>query len=111
MEEYIPVDFDAYSIMDRPTFDKLQDLDIKAPISEKEKIWRISSLTTFVDADTKILLLPIPESKRKVKIVDTKYNFSKYGDLLERDHDIEKTLKEKEQRNVRFEDKTQEEIS
>jgi hypothetical protein len=38
--------------------------DAGKPLPESEKIWRISSLTTFVDADTKILLLPIPESKR-----------------------------------------------
>jgi hypothetical protein len=42
-------------------------------LKSEEKIWRISALTTYVDADTKILILPQPESKRKVKIQDTKY--------------------------------------
>lgn len=68
-------------------------------------------MTTFVDADTKILLLPVPESKRKVKIQDTKYTLSNYGDIFNRNKEIEKTLKEKEEKNVRFEDKTSEEIS
>ncbi len=102
----MPVDFDAYSIMDRSTADKVQEIDLQKPIPDTERVWRISSLTTFVDADTKILLLPVPESKRKVKILDTKYNFSKYEDLVERKGDIERGLKEKEERNVRFEDKT-----
>lgn len=67
-EEYIPVDFEAYSIADRPTLENEASIDKSAPIKDTEKLWRISSLTTFVDADTKILLLPLPESKRKVKI-------------------------------------------
>lgn len=72
-EDYIPVDFDAYTIPDRATVESPKaDLD---PLPEKEKIWRISSLTTFVDSDTKILLLPLPESKRAVKIQDTNYTF------------------------------------
>lgn len=37
-------------------------------LRDNEKIWRISSLTTYIDTDTKILILPLPESKRKVKI-------------------------------------------
>ena len=67
-EEYIPVDFEAYSISDRQTLENEAAIDKTASIKESEKLWRISSLTTFVDADTKILLLPLPESKRKVKI-------------------------------------------
>jgi len=62
------VDFDAYSIMDKKTSESLDKIESSQVLPESEKIWRISSLTTFVDADTKILLLPIPESKRKVKI-------------------------------------------
>ena len=60
------MDFDAYSIIDKKT--KTSKVDEAAPLSDEEHIWRISSLTAFVDADTKILLLPLPESKRKVKI-------------------------------------------
>ena len=62
------MDFDAYSIMDKKTSESLDKIESSQALPESEKIWRISSLTTFVDADTKILLLPIPESKRKVKI-------------------------------------------
>ena len=67
---YIPIDFDAYTIEDRELI-----LNRDEPLKESDKIWRISSLTAFVDDDTKILLLPQPESKREVKIKDTKYNF------------------------------------
>lgn len=67
-DEYIPVDFDAYSIPDRSTVEKADKVDATLALPGTEKVWRISSLTTFVDADTKILLLPVPESKRKVKI-------------------------------------------
>ena len=110
-EEYIPVDFDAYSIPDRSLADKANTIDQNLALSGSEKIWRISSLTTFVDADTKILLLPVPESKRKVKIQDTTYSLKTYGELLSKNKQIVSTLKELETRNVRFEDKTQEEIS
>jgi hypothetical protein len=37
---------------------------LQKKIEDNEKIWRISSLTSFIDFDTKILLLPMPESKR-----------------------------------------------
>jgi hypothetical protein len=103
------VDFDAYSIPDRETAEASRaELE---PLPEKEKIWRISSLTTFVDADTKILLLPLPESKRPVKIQDTKYTFNTYGELLAKHEELKKVMKSKEEKNVRFEDKTSEEIS
>ena len=68
-------------------------------------------MTTFIDNDTKILLLPLPESKRPVKIQDTKYTFSNYGDILDRSELLQKSFKETQTRNVRFEDKTSEEIS
>lgn len=57
-------------------------------LTEYDKIWRISSLTAFVDNDTKILLLPQPESKRKTKIIDTIYSLVKVGDLLDIDKSI-----------------------
>ena len=47
-----------------------------------EKIWRISSLTARIDDDTKILVLPVPESKRQNKVIDTKYILQKYSDIL-----------------------------
>lgn len=108
-EDYIPVDFDAYTIPDRATVEAPKQTE--EPLPDKEKVWRISSLTTFVDADTKILLLPIPESKRKVKIQDTKYTFKTYGDLLNRSQSLQTELKSREEKNVRFEDKTSEEIA
>lgn len=83
-EEYIPVDFESYSIIDKPTLDKLPAIDMHSPIKPDEKIWRISSLTTYVDDETKILILPLPESKRKIKIQDTKYNFKIYDDLVKK---------------------------
>ena len=60
----------------------LKSKDKSNTLGEEDKIWRISSLTMFIDADTKILLLPQPESKRNVKIRDTKYAFSTVDDLV-----------------------------
>jgi len=73
----MPVDFDAYSIEDKETI--LDKAD--ANLEDDTKIWRISSLTAFVDEDTKINLFPVPESKRAKKIIDTKYNLSTINDL------------------------------
>jgi len=56
----VPVDFDAYSIEDP----KLKSVNSDKLLSNEDKIWRISSLTASVDDETKILILPIPESKR-----------------------------------------------
>lgn len=89
---YIPIDFDAYTIEDRELI-----LNSGEKLNESDKIWRISSLTAFVDEETKILLLPQPESKREVKIKDTKYEFQKVGDLMERKAKIEKELEPEEQ--------------
>ena len=75
--QYIPIDFDSYSIADQEYLKSQGDLTL----AEEDKIWRISSLTMFIDTDTKILLLPLPESKRQVKIKDTKYNFKTVGDI------------------------------
>lgn len=50
-------------------------------IDKDEKIWRISSLTASVDADTKILVLPIADSKRETKVIDTKYGLTTYADI------------------------------
>lgn len=83
------MDFDAYSIADKAA---LEAPGKTGALDEKERIWRISSLTTYVDADTKILLLPIPESKRKVKIQDTKYSLATYEDLASRHGAVESEL-------------------
>lgn len=76
--QYIPIDFDSYSILDEDLLKKEEQLSL----AEEDKIWRISSLTMFIDSDTKILLLPMPESKRQTKIRDTKYEYNTIGDLV-----------------------------
>ena len=103
---YIPIDFDAYTIEDRELI-----LNSGEKLNESDKIWRISSLTAFVDEETKILLLPQPESKREVKIKDTKYEFQKVGDLMERKAKIEKDLEpEEQQKDKTYEEMTSEEL-
>lgn len=77
------MDFEAYSIPDYVVPDKKSE-----QIKDDERIWRISSLTAFIDSETKILLLPLPESKRKVKIQDTFYSFKTYEDLYKKNFDI-----------------------
>ena len=57
---------------------------IKENISDDEKIWRIKSLRVAVDDDTRILLLPLPESKRTKKLIDTKYEITTFKDLYEK---------------------------
>jgi len=53
----------------------------KQVLDKEEKIWRISSLTASIDDETRILVIPIPESKRRTKIADTKYTLKTNGDL------------------------------
>lgn len=48
----------------------------------------------FIDTDTKILLLPLPESKRQVKIKDTKYSFETIGDVIDKSDKIALSLTE-----------------
>ena len=89
---YIPIDFDAYSVQDQQMI-----LNKKEPLKDDDKVWRISSLTSFVDADTKILLLPQPESKRSVKIMDTKYKLAEVGDLVSMGEGVVESLTPKEE--------------
>lgn len=65
-------------------------------------------MTSYVDFETKIILLPLPESKREVKIKDTKYSLTSIGDLVDKRDKIENvlTFKEEEKENKRYEDKT-----
>ena len=65
-----------------------------------------------MDDDTKILLLPVPESKRQVKIKDTKYDFSLKNDLIVRKLGIETELKveDEDKEEKKFEEMTQDEI-
>lgn len=103
---YIPIDFDAYSIEDKNLI-----LNKAQQLQEEDQIWRISSLTAYVDNDTKILLLPVAESKRQTKIMDTLYKFTTVKDLLAQKVIIENSLCVEEKEVKRFEDKTQEELS
>lgn len=88
---YIPIDFDAYSIEDKSLI-----LNQKQQLKDDDQIWRISSLTAFVDDETKILLLPLPESKRKTKIIDTKYSLQTVGDLINQKAKVEQDIAKKE---------------
>lgn len=101
--DYVPVDFDAYSIIDK-------DIPKKGSLSDKTQIWRISSLTAQVDDDTRILVLPLPESKRQVKIADTEYKTASYEDLQEKFTESQNALMTQKEITKRFEDKTNEEI-
>jgi len=47
----------------------------------------------FIDTDTKILLLPLPESKREVKIKDTKYDYKSPKDVINKNEMICESLK------------------
>jgi hypothetical protein len=81
-------------------------------LRKDERIWRISSLTAQVDDDTRILVLPLPESKRPVKIADTAYKSRTYLDLFLRTKQMEEQLQlQSKSEPVRFEDKTEEEVA
>lgn len=91
-EEYVPIDFMAYTIEDSASsvLKKVKADDAAEHYKESrtknvdpnEKLWRISSLTASVDDETKILVVPVPESKRSVKVADTRYEAKTYGDLM-----------------------------
>ena len=88
--DYVPVDFAAYTIRDPKQELGISDFEsarLGDPLPDNEKIWRISSLTASVDDDTKIMILPLPESKRVVKIADTNYSLKTYQDFF----DLEKS--------------------
>jgi len=104
--DYVPVDFDAYTIPDLERVNESKNGDI----SKEEKIWKISSLTASIDDETKILILPQPESKRATKIVETTYGLTSYESLKECVSEVEGSLAEEKQVVKRFEDKTREEI-
>lgn len=101
--DYVPVDFDSYSIPDKGAQEK-------GKLPNDAKIWRISSLTASVDDDTKILVLPQAESKRAVKIKDTNYVLDSFEKLLDFGSQIESGLLTEKGVIKRYEDKTQEEI-
>jgi hypothetical protein len=102
----VPVDFDSYTIPDEERY----GTPLKGALHNNEKIWRISSLTASIDDATKLLVLPQPESKRQVKIADTKYRLDTYENLLERANMLEEGLIKEKEVVKRFEDKTSEEI-
>jgi len=71
--------------------------DPEQKLTALDKIWRISSLTAFVDEDAKILVLPKPDSKRETKLRDTKYTYQKIGDILGQKLQIEGSLEPEEE--------------
>ena len=91
---------------------KLPDDMMAKEVAKTEKLWRISSLTASVDEDTKILVLPLPESKREVKVADTKYETRLYKDLVETVASVDKSLSTDsgQESTKRFDDKTPEEM-
>ena len=84
--------------------------DVAQKMNKKDKIWRISSLTASIDDETKILILPVPESKRAVKIVDTTYTIDTVNDLLQLEQEVLNRLKVEKEVVKRFADKTKEEL-
>lgn len=114
-EEFVanwPLDLEEYTILDPKTKLKIEENfeneDLRAAdILKDEKIWRIKSLRVSVDEDTKILLLPLPKSKRTKELVETRYNFSKYGDLIPYVKESSETVPADYKR---FQDKTEEEV-
>ena len=67
-------------------------------------------MTASVDKETKILILPVPESRRTVKIQYTKYSIDTYENLHGRSNKIEEGLLIDKEIVKRYEDKTKEEI-
>lgn len=78
----MPIDFAAYTIDDAKKSALESEADLDKPVAQDQRLWRISSLTASVDEETKILVLPLPESKRKVKVSETKYQVNSYKDLV-----------------------------
>lgn len=67
-------------------------------------------MTASIDDETKILILPQPESKRSVKIIDTTYTLDTYGDLLKAEKDAMDRLQIEKEVVKRYADKTKEEL-
>ena len=110
--DYVPVDFAAYTIRDSKQDLGISDFEsahLSDQLLESEKIWRISSLTASVDDDTKIMILPLPESKRLVKIADTVYNLKTYQDFFDLEKRAMSQLSDITE-TKRFEDKTGDEV-
>jgi len=102
--DYIPIDFDAYTIIDKATDRDGEDKTYELPKSEK--IWRISSLTTSTDPTTRMMVLPKDERRRAVKIIDTKYDLRTYKDLFTTSATFEDNLMKAVEEVKRYEDKT-----
>ncbi|CAI2372594.1 unnamed protein product [Moneuplotes crassus] len=115
-EDNWPIDLEEYNIPNDTLYKKWKNEDNieeenKKNIFENEKIWRIKSLRVSVDEDTRILLLPLPESKREKKLIDTRYALETNGDLYTIFNDKQGIYKSIDNENYkRFEDKTSEEI-
>ena len=115
-EEYVPIDFNAYTIEDAsnsmPSIEDAAKDRLAAPVKDSEKLWRISSLTASVDDETRILIVPVPESKRAVKVVDTRYEVQTYGDLVAVIQQVRKSLTATNRGGEakRYEEKSEEEM-
>ena len=51
-------------------------------IVAEELVWRVRSLKAVVDDDTKILVRPLPESKKAKKMLEARYAFRTYADMV-----------------------------
>ena len=116
-EDNWPIDLEEYDLPDDKLYQAMKDPtkfeQVKGTaICEEDKLWRIKSLRVAVDDDTRILLLPLPESKRAKKLIDTRYMLQTYEDIVNKysqRHEGYEKLNIGEYK--RFEDKTSEEIA
>ena len=53
--------------------------------------------------------MPVPESRRKTKNIDTEYTFKNISDLLKCKNDLEQVIADSDSKK-KYEDKTEEEI-
>lgn len=114
-EENWPIDLEEYTMVesDSQNLDnkELMERHMKKEILDDQKIWRIKNLRVAVDDDVRILLLPLPESKRTKKLIDTRYNFVTFGDIIKLSQEKLEKFDTEIKEVKRFEDKTQEEIN
>ena len=115
-EDNWPIDLEEYDLPDTELYNIMKDESkrhdhSKKEISNEEKIWRIKSLRVSVDDDTRILLLPLPESKRSKRLIETRYTFQTYQDIIRKYERKQEELESAvDGEYKRFEDKTPEEV-
>lgn len=112
-EKEWPLDLEEYNILSVETNKYLDENKenkevLESEIKPDEKIWRIKTLRVSVDEDSRILLLPLPKSKRTKELWEARYTHSTYNDLLRYvNEDPESTMLPS---NKRYEDLTEEEM-